>query len=387
MRIAILSPNTKHLQDAMTVLRAAGHEVIPAEGGKSQLSHLAQRHCPELIISDGMCCDVQDLVHVEQLTAQYPRMAVVLMCSSHTPEYLLNAMRAGVREVLPSPASPEALLSAVQRIASKLGTPSAGKTGEVSAFLPCKGGAGATFLATNVAWELSQTYRVLLVDLNLQFGDALSFVHDGRPSSTLASVAASVDRLDGSLLAASATKVTEGLYVLAAPDDPGQALEIQPEHIDAVLTVAARNFEFVVLDLSRRLDTCAIKALDRATHIFPVLQPTLPGIRHAAKLRQAFLSLDYSPQKVHFIANACQRGTEIGAAEVQRALGGARVIALGEAPGEVTASINRGEPFVQVSRSHPLARQIIDLVRELDPSSQAEEQHKGLFERIFRRAA
>lgn len=386
MRIAILSPSPKHLQDVTSVLRAAGHEVIAAEGGKSQLSALAQRHTPDLIISDGMCCDTQDLVHVEQLTAQHPRMAVVLMCSSHTPEYLLNAMRAGVREVLPSPAGPEALLAAVQRIAAKLGNTSVTKTGQVLAFLPCKGGAGATFLATNVAWELSQTRRVLLIDLNLQFGDALSFVHDGRPSSTLAGVAASMDRLDGSLLAASATKVTNGLHVLAAPDDPGQALEIQPEHIEAVLTVASRYFEFVVLDLSRRLDTCAIKALDRAAHIFPVLQPTLPGIRHAAKLRQAFLSLDYAPQKVKFIANACQRGAEIGAAEVQRALGASRVIALAEAAGEVTASINRGEPFVQASRSHPLARQIIELVRELDPP-QAEEQQKGLLERIFRRAA
>lgn len=385
MKIAVLSPNPRHLQDATSVLRSAGHEVIPAEGGKSQLGAIAQRDRPELIIVDGICCDTQELEQIEHVTSHYPRMAVVLMCSAHTPEYLLNAMRAGVREVLPSPTSGDALLAAVQRIATKLGTAAPGKNGKVLAFLPCKGGAGATFLATNVAWELAQTQRVLLVDLNLQFGDALSFVHDGRPTSTLADVAASTDRLDGSLLAASALKVSEGLHVLAAPDDPGQALEIQAEHIEALLGVATRYFDFVVLDLSRKLDTCAIKALDRATTIFPVLQPTLPGIRHAAKLRQAFQSLDYPPQKVQFIVNACQRGAEIGAAEVQRALGGMRVLPLGEAAADVTASINHGEPLVKASRTHPLSRQIIELARELDP--QPEEQHKGLFDRIFRRAA
>jgi pilus assembly protein CpaE len=385
MKIAVLSPNPKHLQDATSVLRSAGHEVIAAEGGKSHLPAVAQRERPDLIIADGICCDTQELEHIEHVTSHHPRMAVVLMCSSHTPEYLLNAMRAGVREVLPSPTSADALLAAVQRIATKLGAGAAGKNGKVLAFMPCKGGAGATFLATNVSWELALTRRVLLVDLNLQFGDALSFVHDGRPASTLADVAASTDRLDGSLLVASALKVTEGLHVLAAPDDPGQALEIQAEHIEAILGVAIRHFDFVVLDLSRTLDTCAIKALDRATNIFPVLQPTLPGIRHATKLRQAFHSLDYAPPKVQFIVNACQRGAEIGAAEVQRALGGTRVLALPDAAADVTASINHGEPLLKASRSHPLARQIIELVKELDP--QPEEQHKGLFDRIFRRAA
>jgi pilus assembly protein CpaE len=305
------------------------------------------------------------------------------MCSAHTPDYLLNAMRAGVREVLPSPASADALLAAVQRIEAKLGGGAGLRSGQVLAFLPCKGGAGATFLAANIACELSHSHKVLLVDMNLQFGDAISLVHDGRPPTTLADVAANIERLDGSLLAASAVKVASNFSVLAAPEDPGQALEVQPEHIEAMLGVATRHFDFVVVDLSRTLDTCAIKVLDRATRVFAVLPPTLPGIRHAVKLRQAFLSLGYPPQKMQFVVNGCERGGEIGPDQVQRSLSGARVSSLGEAAVEVTNSINRGEPLVQASRSHPLARQIIELARELDPRP---EEQKGLLNRIFRRA-
>jgi len=383
MKIAVLSPSAKHLQDVAAVLRGSGHEVLPVEGGKSQLSSVAEREHPDLLISDGMCCDTQELTHVEAITNHFPRMAVVLMCSAHTPDYLLNAMRAGVREVLPSPASADALVATVQRLEAKLGGGAGLKSGQVLAFLPCKGGAGATFLAANMACELSHSHKVLLVDMNLQFGDAISLVHDGRPPTTLADVAANIERLDGSLLAASAVKVASNFSVLAAPEDPGQALEVQPEHIEALLGVATRHFDFIVVDLSRTLDTCAIKALDRASRVFAVLPPTLPGIRHAVKLRQAFLSLGYPPQKVQFVVNGCERGAEIGPDQVQRSLSGARVSSLGEAAVEVTNSINRGEPLVQASRSHPLARQIIELARELDP--QPEEQ-KGLLNRIFRRA-
>ena len=98
-------------------------------------------------------------------------------------------MRAGVREVLPSPVTAPALEAAVSRVAAKLAGAPSRKIGKILAFMPCKGGAGATFLATNLGWQLAETKSVLLIDLNLQFGDALSFVHDGTAPSTLADVA------------------------------------------------------------------------------------------------------------------------------------------------------------------------------------------------------
>lgn len=381
LKIAVLSPSRTHLADIARILQQDGNLVTSIEGGKSHLRSTAEREQPDILIADGMCCDVEELVQAEHVTTHFPGTAVVLMCSSHTPEYLLHAMRAGVREVLPSPVPPDALRSAIRRIAAKLRKPESVQA-EVFAFLPCKGGAGATFLATNVAWELAQERKVLLLDLNLQFGDALAFLYDGRPAATLADLTSDPARLDASLLAASAVKITPNLSVLAAPDDPGQALEIQPEHVEAVLATAMRNYDFVLVDLWRTLDTATIKVLDRCTRAFPVLQPTLPAIRHAVKLRQVFQSLGYAPQKIQFVLNGCDRGAELGVDHVQRSLGAA-VIPLAEAGREVTASINHGEPLVHAARTSVLARQIIEFARTLDPQP---EQQRGLFNRIFRRA-
>jgi pilus assembly protein CpaE len=382
MKIAVISPSRAHLDEVQRVLQPRGHAVVLFEGGKSRMRDIAAAEAPELMLVDGICCDPGELAHVEHVTTHCPGTAVILLCSQHTPEFLINSMRAGVREVLPSPAAPAALEAAVDRVAAKLG--GAGRRlAKVLAFMPCKGGSGATFLATNLGFQLAETRSVLLIDLNLQFGDALSFVHDGRPPSTLADVAKDIGRLDASLLAASAVKVAPNYSVLAAPEDLAQAMEVKPEEVEAILALAATQYDDVLLDLGRTLDTVTIRALDRAWRIFPVLQATLPDLRHAGKLLDAFRSLGYAPEKTEAVLNRYERGAEIGTEQVQRALGNVRLHTVANAWREVSASINHGDPVAKSSRSSAVARQLGEFAALLHPRA---EPARGLIDRLFRRA-
>lgn len=384
MKIAVVSPSRNHLDEVAAVLQANGHSTSLFEGGKSRMREIAERDQPDLMLVDGMCCDVAELTQVEYITTHYPSVAVVLLCSTHTPEFLINSMRAGVREVLPSPATAPALEAAVNRVAAKRVGGKPRDPGKILAFIPCKGGAGATFLATNLASHLAETKSVLLVDLNLQFGDALAFVYDGKPPSTLADVAKNIARLDASLLAASTVKVTPNYSVLAAPDDVAQAMEVQPEHVEAVLALAVRQYDFVILDVPRSLDTTAIKALDRAWRIFPVLQSGLPEIRNAGKLLEAFRSLGYPSDKIELIVNRFDKNSEIGMEQVQRSVGHTRIITVPNSYREVSASINHGEPLVRSTRSNPVSRHLVDFADTLSPRT--EEARGGLLGRLFKRA-
>jgi pilus assembly protein CpaE len=383
MKIVIVSPSKKHLQEIGSALKDWGHDAVAVEGGKSQLRGVVEREHPDVLLTDGMCCDVADLSHVEFVTNHFPRTAVLLMCSSQSHDYLLHAMRAGVREVLPSPVGLDALKEAVQRVAAKLAVAATPRKGQVLAFLPCKGGSGATFLAANVGWVLSQSANVLLVDLNLQFGDALSFVHDGRPASTIADLAGNMDRLDPSLLAASTVKVLPRFSVLAAPEDPGQALEVQPQHMDAIIGAATTQYDYIILDLGRALDTLTIKALDLANRIYPVLQPMLPAIRHASKLQQVFSSLGYPAERLQWIVNRYDRNSEIGMDHIERSLRTKNIVTLPDAYKDVNASINHGEPLVASARTTPLARQITEFATTIQPRRDDE---RRMFGRLFRRA-
>jgi pilus assembly protein CpaE len=384
MKISVISPSTGHLEDVAHVLQAKGHVTSLFEGGKSRMREIAEREQPDLMLVDGMCCDVAELAQVEYVTTHYPALAVILLCSTHTPEFLINSMRAGVREVLPSPVTAPSLEAAVDRVATKLAGIAPRQAGKILAFISCKGGAGATFLATNLGWQLAETKSVLLIDLNLQFGDALSFVHDGKAASTLADVAKDISRLDASLLAASTVKVGPNYSILAAPEDLAHAMEVKPEHVDAILGLAAKHYDFVILDVPRSLDTIAIKALDRAWRIFPVLQSGLPDIRNAVKLLDAFRSLGYAAEKTELIINRFEKSNDIGLDQVRRSLGGVRVLTVPNSWREVSASINHGDPLSRSARGNTVARHLIDLAETLSPRS--EESRGGLLGRIFKRA-
>lgn len=371
------------MQEMARGLEAASHSVILVEGGKSRMRGLAEQEQPDLMIVEGMCCDPAELDYVEYITTHFPTVAVILLCATNTPEFLLRSMRAGVREVLPSPASPAALDAAVRRVEAKLASTQTKITGKILAFMSCKGGCGATFLATNLGYQLAESKSVLLIDLNLQFGDALSFIHDGKPPVTIADVARDISRLDSSFLAASAMRATPNYSILAAPEDPSQALEVKPEHIDAILKQAVTQYDFVVLDMARTLDPLTIKALDRAYRIFPVLQAGLPHLRNASRLLAVFRSLDYPMEKIELIVNRFERTGEIGVDAIQRALGAYKLHTVPNSYKEVNASINHGNPLIQTARSNAVTRNLAEFVLSLSPRQ--EESH-GVFGRLFRRA-
>lgn len=383
MKIAVISPNKNHLQNIGKDLEAHAHSPVLIDGGKTRMRAVAEQHYPDLMLVDGMCCDPHELVQVEQVITDFPRMAVILLCASQTPEFLINSMRAGVREVLPSPVSPEALQAAVSRIAAKLVGVAGRRTGKILAFMPCKGGSGTTFLASNLGYQLAETKSVLLIDLNLQFGDALSFVYDGKPASTLADVAHDISRLDASFLAASSVKISANYSILAAPEDISKAMEIKPEHIDAILSVAVTQYDFVLLDISRTLDTLSIKALDRAWRIFPVLQAGLPGLRNAKKLLVVFKSLGYPQDKVELIINRFEKGSEISLEDMERSLGPVALRTVPNSYKEVNASINHGDALAEVTRSNVVTKNLAEFALSLSPR---QEESRSLLDRFLRRA-
>ncbi|SFB33312.1 pilus assembly protein CpaE [Collimonas sp. OK607] len=383
MKIAVISPNINNLQEMGRILGTHSHSATLVEGGKSRMRIVAEQEQPDLMLVEGMCCDPTELAQVEYVTTHHPSIAVILLCATHTPEFLINSMRAGVREVLPSPVTASALEAAVSRIAAKRIGSHVRTLGRILAFMPCKGGSGATFLATNLGYQLAEAKSVLLIDLNLQFGEALSFVHDGAPTSTLADVARDISRLDATFLAASTVRVAPNYSILAAPEDPAQAMEMKPEHIDVILNLAVTQYDFILLDVGRTLDTLTIKALDRADRIFPVLQAGLPYIRNAKKLLTIFKSLGYPMDKVELIVNRYEKSGEVGIDQIRNSLGTVTLHTVPNSYKEVNASINHGDPMMEAARSNAVTRNLAAFALSLSPR---EEESRSLLGRLFRRA-
>lgn len=308
----------------------------------------------------------------ESWAATRPRTDFLVATAETGPEALLRAMRAGVREVLPGPAAPEAVLAALRRQMRRrrpgLEGP-ARQAAEVVSVVSCKGGSGATFVAANLAHGLAQggQRRVLLIDLNLQFGDAALFLSNAAPTRHVADVAKEIHRLDADLLRASVTEVAPGLGVLAAPEDPSLAADVSPAHVRRIVQLARAHHDHVVIDVGRALSPLTLQALDLADRVFAVLQLTLPFIRDAQRLQRVFSSLDYPRDKIRWVVNRHQRDAMLGVADLERALGTDRITTLPNQYDVVAAAVNQGLPVAQVDPKSAIARGLHALTSELVP--------------------
>ena len=280
MKITVLSPSSQSLQEISAILEHGEISRLATlhQGGVSQLRTLVEQEQPDVIIMQGICHDASEFAPVEAITNHYPKIMIIMLSQEQTSGFLIGAMRAGVREVLPLPLLKGALETALARAESKLGLRASPLSARIIAFIPCKGGSGATFLSTNLGYQLAATgKKVLLIDLNLQYGEAVLTVHDRKASSDIAEVARNLSRLDASFLSASTVQITANYEILAAPEDPAQSMQIEPKHLDAILNLAINQYDFIILDVSKNMDDLSIRALDHADSIFLVAQTLMPA--------------------------------------------------------------------------------------------------------------
>jgi len=370
MRIKVVSPSTQRAQHVANIVRNSGPglDVLATTSPISGLPEAVNGSRPALLVLDGV--DTHGLETLGQLVLAQPDIDAIIISAEQSPAFLLKAMQAGVREVLPPPVDEAALQAAVQRVARKRRPVEApAELGEVMAFVACKGGSGASFLAANLAHLLSvrDGRTVALIDLDLQFGDALLMLSDQSPASDIAEVARSIARLDAELLRAAMVQVSGTLSVLAAPEELTQALEVQADHIGAIIKQARQMFDFVVIDVGRSINAVSLRALDAATHIFPVLQLNVPNVRDAKRLRDLFRTLDYAPQKIHWLVNRYEKNGDITLDSLQHTLGVQRVATVPNHFAGVSASVNQGVPIGKLARNNPVSRALVDLTQRIAP--------------------
>lgn len=374
MRIKVVSASEERAQRVADIVRgsAPGLDVLSAAAPIGCLNKAVNGSKPALLVLDGV--DAKGLETIGEYTQGRPDVETIIISSDQSPAFLLKAMQVGVREVLPPPLAAATLQAAVQRAARKhkpVVVPA--EPGTVLAFMSCKGGSGATFLAANLAHALSTRdgRSVGLIDLDLQFGDALLMLTDRAPTSDVAEVARNVARLDADLLRSAMVPISSTLSVLAGPKDLTQALEVQAEHVDAIIGQARQMFDFVVVDVGRAINAVSLRTLDLASTIFPVLQQSVPNVRDAKRLRELFDSLDYPPQKIRWLVNRCQKGGDITLEAMAQALGSASLTTVPNHYDGVMASVNQGVPIDRMARGNPVSRALLGLAQQIAPAGQA----------------
>lgn len=377
-------------EETLAALNAAhvnrpGINVFSHADSLQTLTSVLRRDLPDVAVLELPFTDEGSMEQVEAALLKSPGTHMVLVSPDRSVEFLMRAMRAGVREVLPSPLNAETVQQVVMQAQGHHAISRRHREayGKVLAVIPSKGGAGSTFLACNLAHALSlQDKRVALLDLNLYFGDAAMFLGDGNVTASIVDLAHQIDRLDSALLESSMIRINDNLHVLAAPESPEEVNDVSVTRLEQIIEIARSHYDFVVLDVSSTLDSVAVKALDLADTVFLTLQLNLPFIRAAKRMVSVFRVLGYTGEKLRVVVNRYEKDGTISLTDVEKAT----MLKIGRnIPNNhrtVSSSINQGIPVIQLASRDPVARALRDWAQEIAPGT---EQHsEGWFQDLMK---
>jgi len=360
---------------------ALGVEAL-ADGGL--LASLAAPDAPQLVVL-GAEIDLDEAFAVAgHVDVVAPSTSVVVVAFAD-PDLWMEAMRAGVRDVL-SPHATTADVTAVLARATALAearravlapVPEAAPARRVVVVASPKGGVGKTTVATNLAVGLAaaEPGSTVLIDLDVQFGDvasALALV----PQYTLPDAVQGAATNDPLVLKTFLTRHATGLQVVPGSDSPAAGDAVTAADVARLVDMLSKEFRYVVVDTAPGLTDHTLTALERATDLVLLGSMDVPGVRGLRKEMDVLAELGLVPRSRFLLLNGTGSGNGLAMADVEQTLGAPLDVVLPRHDA-VPLSTNTGVPLLEKGGKDPVTRGLQSLVGRLAPHTAAPRSRSG----------
>jgi pilus assembly protein CpaE len=367
-------PNVQRLLSY--TLRQEGFEASVAADGIEAI-RLWEAERPALVLLDIMLPKLDGYAVAQRIRedeAGAAHVPIIMLTAEGDVEQRIKGLRAGADDYLMKPFHPAELLARIRsllaRFAPRDESAARAPLGHVIAFYGAKGGVGTTTLAINVAIALHRelSRNVVLVDGNLQFGDHRVFLDLGLDRKSIVDIV-SAPNIDADLVRQVLVRHDSGVDLLLAPPSPETAELVTPEHIPMILDVLRATYDFVVIDIDKRLDEINLRVFDGADTIYVVMTADLSCLKNVRLVLETLSNLGYESSKVRLVLNRSTAFTGISVKNAEGAL--RRKIdheVVNEYRGAISA-LNSGAPVLQAKADSLLGRSILGLAREVDAES------------------
>jgi pilus assembly protein CpaE len=317
--------------------------------------------------------------------AQYCDEGTRVVVVGQTNDVMLyrELMRRGVSEYLIMPIGVMELIAALSEIYN---APDAGVVGKSIAVLGAKGGVGASTIAHNLAFMISETYdaQTVLVDLDLPFGTGgLDFNQD--PTQGVADAIFAPDRLDTNLLDRLLSKCTDRLQLLAAPATLDRPYDLRETDVDGVADILRSTTPYIVYDLPHMWTSWSRRVLLGADEIVLVCAPDLANLRNAKTILDSIKQNRPNDSHPVLLLNGVgvPKRPEIGIVEFARALDMELAGAIPFDPPLFGAAANNGQMLIEVSAKSKAVEILTDVAGIVTGKAPAKPQKKSFLEPLM----
>jgi pilus assembly protein CpaE len=349
------------------VLAEAGYRVV-AVGTPADAVAAMRGHPVDLIVAEGLAASG---AIASLRTATDGRITPILVVApGHDVEARIAFLEAGADDVISGRWERNELEARVTALLIRTGraVPDPGTTtgaGEIVAFFSPKGGVGTTTLVVNTAVLLAgggagrrratappasngvlPGSRVLLIDLDLQFGQVATHLNL-TPRYDLGGLTTDDQAMsDPDLARTYLTAHGSGLTVLAAPIRPEADFRVTLEHVQRIIELMRPSFDHILVDLGSRLDSRSLWLIEQADrHVFVVF-PEIAALR-AMSLLMTFLNETAALKaKTHLVINHVFPKELLKTRDVENLLRAKPAAEIPYTEVEMIRSVNEGVPLV-----------------------------------------
>jgi pilus assembly protein CpaE len=329
-----------------------------------------QEYDPQILFLD-LGTDPDDGIRLAGvLSRAQPGMGIIVSGPDLAQHQLLEAMRAGVSEVVSRESGETELEASLERVMRKLGFyTGAGKrnpTGRILAFFSPKGGTGCTTVAVNVGVELHRITgkRTLLVDLDLELGEIASFMGI-KPRFHLVDLLRNFHRIDEDLLSSYIERHESGVHVLSAPFEPEVGQTVTAEDVSSILKYLRTQYDYVVVDTSKSLAPPALAALRPADQIFLVTNLDLCSLRNFKRTLPILREIDRTDGKrLRLVVNRYRKNDLLSLDDLESTVGLPVHRTLTNDFQSVIESLSTGKPLV-LNNGSQYTRELKELAAQI----------------------
>jgi pilus assembly protein CpaE len=301
------------------------------------------------------------------------RVPLLIIASGEASALLDEALGADVSDVLLLPALTENVVFAIRKAthAPRRAASIDRREGRIITVFSPKGGTGKTAIATNLAAALAkqEARRTLLLDLDLQFGDA-AIMLGIEPEKTIFDFVNAPGELDPDKLAGYTTKHKSGLDILPAPLRPEDAELVTEAKLGRLIEVARACYDAIVVDTSPFFHGPMLATLDRTDELLLVCSLDVPTLKNVRLALSTLEMLSFPRQRVRLVLNRANSKVGMKQREVEAAL---EQKVQYEVPSDraVPLSVNKGAPAVTAEPGCDFSKAIDAMAKGIFPKEAA----------------
>lgn len=274
------------LQNVTKQLNLRNYEVIQG-GVKDAIVLYQEKKSPNFLIVDISKSDlpISDIARLLEVCS--PNVNIIVTGLKNEVSIYRDLTKLGIYEYLLSPLFPDILEPTLQAMLTGKSKEEVltTKTGKIIACMGSRGGAGTTFIVSNLAEMLAneKLRRVLLIDLDPYFG-TLSLNFDLKTTVRLKEAFENPGRIDQVFIERLLTTINERLFILSSEEPLETKVEYNIEALEEILKFVTKQFHYVIIDLPHVFNDLMSTMIKKSNLFLLITEPTVAGLRDTGRL-------------------------------------------------------------------------------------------------------